>query len=86
MPSPFPPLPTRSLASLLDDKTVVLDCESLTAAVPSIVLDLGREIVADASYLKFSFIVAHFAARVGDRIFSSIANAINRNIVHRSQR
>ena len=44
-----PPLPTRSLASHFDDKTVVVDCESLTAAVPSVVLDLGREIVADAS-------------------------------------
>jgi hypothetical protein len=76
-----PPLPTRSLASHLDDKTVVVDCESLTAAVPSVALDLGREIAGDASYLKLSFIVAHFAARVGDRIFSRIANAIDRNIV-----
>jgi hypothetical protein len=70
-----------SLASHLDDKTVVVDCESLTAAVPSMVLDLGCEIVADASYLKLSFIVAHFAARVGDRIFSRITNAIDRTIV-----
>jgi hypothetical protein len=75
------PLLTKLLASHLDDKAIIVNFESLAAAVPSVALDLGREIAGDASYLKLSFIVAHFAARVGDRIFSRIANAIDRNIV-----
>ena len=76
-----PSLPTGSLVDHLNDKTVVVDCESLTAAVPSVALDLGSKILADTGYLKFSIIIAHSGARVGDRIFSCIANAIDRNIV-----
>jgi hypothetical protein len=61
--------------------SVVINFESLAAAIPSVELDLGGEIVTDAGDVEFSIIVAQFTAGFGNRLFSRIADSIDGKVI-----